>query len=667
MGRSYEYKSDPSSIYIGDLKVPKKYITITTGQNELELLEKTSLSIRFDSICTTSVNGKVYKLKTRESDPITEQFHEDDLLLKVNANKSDKIQLHLTWQPVLVLAFSKRILFENEVQPSPLPEIVSSLHSKGFDISAVQDPTLATHYLAMSDFVDYNLHIAVLRGIPVVSTKWTDYIETNADDVGNWLYKTPENLLLPGSASNYIFPEQQRSLLLAGSNTVISYEGSVLKPVRRLQTWLSCLGSTKIITVEVSDTPDSIQKAISKEFGSEELYIFNSQDDISGSEKIFGPNSNSTSELWKAVVNVDISSLKKFDPKNFPQSHPIVETIDLVDSNEPIIKQEQDSIPLTQRRKRRRVERVNDTDFFLFGLTVPSSQPVAESLQVNGTQENVEIASRLPTMIEDLQIKEPEKNHTASESIVLEDTTNEVNSQEVGGPLSVVGSAEPQEKSSEEKLADRDGETRKEEIIEATKQEEPKPKKPKQSKENWIVPQLSLAEAVLSTKKRADDDVKKELGFDDIDTDMNKLVLVEEIDMTRKTPAPSLALEANPSYKGRKNFKVFKKKQGPTINVTRTFLELRDDTSAYEIRFSDLQMAPPGPQISERVQLDFAKEMSNVKGYQPQSSQLFVAEVSSDEEDRQTSFSFLNKPKVASATYLDSDDDDDFGFKFSRK
>lgn len=650
MGRSYEYKSDPANLYIGDLKVPKKYITITTGPSDITLLEKTRLSIRFDSICTTTVNGIVYKLPTRESEPITNDFSDEKLVLKVNANKSDRIQLHLLWLPVLVLAFTKRILFEGQVQPSPLPDILTDLHSQGFDIKTVHDPLLATHYLTMSSFVDYNLQIAVLRGIPVVSTKWTDFIKNNADDVDAWLLNILQKLLLPGSENNFVLPNTRRPLLMVGINTLICFQGLPQKKVHGLKNWLRCLGSDQVVTVEVSNNLENAAKSILHQFESGSIYVFSCMNDDSRCTQLFGSNFNTAAELWKAVIEVDLVSLKLFDCEN------------LVNKIGPVIEEEPESRILTQRRKRRRVERVNETDFFLFSQGVPSSEPVSESLEI----------AELPSLVEfELQAKARNKEYgkvvESLETQQRDASLEEINLRE-GVQASKSYSAEKLKTPEANETSTSDQEKqRKEEIMAATKNEEPKLKKPKKKVvSDWIVPQISLAEAVRSTKKKADDEVKKELGFDEIDAHMDKLVIVEEVDLSRK--ATLRLSQSTPAYKGRKNFKAFKKKGHLTHNVTRTFLELQDDTSANEIHFADLQVAPSVQHVEERIQQDFASEMNSVKGYQPQASQLFVGEVSSEEDDGETSFSFLNKgQKPIRAKHAQSDDDDDeFAFKFSR-
>lgn len=641
MGRSHEYKSDGVSLHISDLKVPKKYITITTGPSQIDILDKTKLSIRFDSICTTTVNDVVYKLPLKQADPITHTFDAEKLVLKVNANKSDRIQLYLVWVSVQVLVFSKRIQFDGQIQPSPLPEAMKALHAKGIDLRTVTDPLIATQYVTMSDFVDYNLQIAVLRGIPVVSTKWLDLIENVPDDATPWLQNPPHELLLNGTHDDYIFPNSDRRLLLAGLHCLIYYEGAPLKHVRRLHSWLQCLGCANVITMGVNE----LTREAWSRLGSDSLFLFSCIED--SSSDTLRARANLPSDLWKAVVEVDILKLHISSCDSlFP----------------PAVKEEPDSLRLTQRRKRRKVERVNDTDFFLFSQV--TSHPEPESLEFSvGPEDDApkhpEPESPANDVIQDVaQVK---ASQTTQEGTGISSSNKEKSVESVKVTISETTSFAKRQ-IEPAKINNQELEKRKEEISRETAQLEPLPKK-QNVEEKWIVPQLSLAQAVLSTKRQAEDEAKKEFEFDDIGSQLEKLVVVEEIDLSRKNetvPLVTIAL-----YNGRKNFKNFKKTGGPIHSFTRTFLELEDDNSN-EIHFSNVPAAPPKQDISEKVRLDFAEEMDNVKGYQP--SQLFVAEDEDEGDDGETTFSFLAGNRGSARVQADESDNDDgdFAFKFSR-
>lgn len=157
---------------------------------------------------------------------------------------------------------------------------------------------------------------------------------------------------------------------------------------------------------------------------------------------------------------------------------------------------------------------------------------------------------------------------------------------------------------------------------------------------------------------------------------------MEEVDFAvpRKTKAQA---NVDPRYKGRPNFKAFRRRNKAAHTVTRTFLELYEDDSLNEIRFTD--HGSTDFEAAERIEVDFAKEMNDVKGYQPKISQLFVDEASDTEirEEREdadyddNTFSFTTRGKstdvlidsAGSHDYNDGGDGDgdDFKFAFSRR
>lgn len=644
VGRDNRYKSDPECIHIGDLKVPKKYITITIAGSSLDDLRPTELSIRFDSICTTDVNGTVYKLPSRDAASVTHTFLEKELLLKVNANKSDRIKLQLTWVDVTVMAFSKKILFQGEIQHSPLPEALLALHSKGIDIRTTTDPFGATHYLTLSEHVDYPFQIAVLRGIPVVTSKWLEYLESSPDNVDRWLFNVDGALLLQDTKHDYVYPNSKRPELFAGCSVVLCTEDDALKQTTRLAKWLSIF-QVNVLLLNSSQkigTPTLVSE-IETRFGNENNLIpFNSCANDLRCRELFGAHFNSADDLWRAVVAIDASKLRRFAVDKLPRT---------------TVKEEPESLRLTQRRKRRKVERVSDTDFFLFTPVSSSIPKPDDSLNPRDEDAIVEAESSA-------------KSATKSPSITEAEPISEILTEPP---------AEVPEVPTETNIAakDHDQAERREDIEEETKAQEPPQKK---AKRQWIVPQVSLAEAILSTKQKAEEIVKLEttnLSTQDLQQDLDKLVIVEEIDLKVQRKPHTDSMEVNPDFRGRKNFKAFRKNGPKPYNLTRTYLELQDDTN--EIQFADLQGMHPPEEFAGKVRKDFENEMGSVKGYQPDMSQLFVAEDESSDND-EIGFQFLQKagPSVSKRNSYkerasvapplhEDDDDDDFAFAFSKR
>lgn len=620
VGRANEYKAQNDCLHIGDLKVPKKYIVIHTGSQSLESTDQTPISITFESICTTTVNGEVYKLPNKEAEPITKNFTETDLLLKVNANKSDRIQLRLQWLDLNPVVFFKKMSYDNEVMESPLPTLVRSLYESGTDIRMVLDPLDASHYLTLVDMNDHNMRIALLRAIPVVSYAWVDAIKDEPEKVDDWLVNLKDEYLYPKSENNFVYPDVRRQTLLSGINSFVCY-GTFNKQVKRLQDWIKCLGSEpKMVEVESSKSAEELlADSISP-------YVFFVEDD----EKVqfLRDRSNSPESLWKAVINCSIANLQQFPILVKRESQP-------------------GDLRLTQRKKRRKLEKVGDTDFFLFSQVL--STPVPETTEVHET---------VPELV------------TPSVQVEATNDSPSVSKEEL------LGATEPPlliEEQPTDNKADEQPPQSNEPSVESNKRPldtiiEPEPKKPKPEppiQRKKIIPRVSLADAVLSTKKQADDVVKRELGLDGFPADVNQkldnLVIVEEVELLVRRSIKTD--EVSPDYKGRKNFKKFRKVGQVPKNVTRSFIQLEEHDNS--IHFEDLE---PLKKSEENAHLkgDFEKEMSTVKGFQPQASQLFVREDSDSDTD--TPFSFLTKSKGTTTATMVSDDhdNDEVTFAFSR-
>lgn len=636
VGRDHSYKSDPSSVHISDLKVPKKYAAITVGSRESNDNSPSPLSIRFESICTTDANGKIFKLPSRDSDPIEQEFSDKEILLKINANKSDRIRLRLKWEEVTIMPFAKKILFGGDVQQSPFPEDLEALRQQEIDIRITADPFIATHYAAPTEHVDYNLQIAVLRGIPIVTAAWLEYLAKYPDNVDHWLHSIDSGLIL---RSSYTLPDSRRMTFMANACVVLCTDNINLKASSRLQKWLSLLG-VELLILESSTTSSTVSlvKEIEQRFGSEQKIIpFNACSGDLRCRELFGLKFNNLDDLWRAVESADEQKLKFMSVEDLPH-------------DELLIKEEPESLRPTQRRKRRKVTKVSDTDFFLFTPNTSSPAERANELRMD-FQEDLQPQQQI----------EQESSITGSFSIRAR---SPVDQQSYRAQESSNQTESNNENEAHGNEIDDNIEERKEEVEKDTRTEEPPQKKPKLAK---IIPQVSLVDAIISTKQEAVRNAKQEVT-DDLDGKLSDLVIVEEVNLLVRREVTSAAVELVPAYRGRKNFKLFRKAGPKPNNFTRSFIELQDDTN--EVLFADLQTTLP-LENAGRIKKDFEKEMDSVRGYQPELSQLFVPE---DEDafsgDDDNSFKFL-EPQPANNSWAehthDADDDDNFTFAFSRR
>lgn len=638
IGRSNDYKHDSDSLYIGDLKVPKKYIIVNVGSLSLRDTSKTPLLITFQSICTTDVHGEIIKLPTKESEPITRDFTErDELLLRVNSNKSDRIQIRIEWHDIVIFPFLKKVLFNDQIQESPLPSIVEELHNNKVDIRSTSSPFDCTHYLTFADHVDFNLKIAVLRAVPVVTTKWTTEMH-DRNEVHLWLLDLNKECLLPNTQDNYSMPDISRSQLLGGSHAVVLHSGQVLKAVNRLHSWLGCLGAQDVVLKQInSENNVTILSELNEIASNEKLYVFIPLDEELAPSFLDKDQCNNSSLLWKAVTSKERRRLFLFKHKALQSGkHSQPESLSL-------------------RIKRRRIERVDDTQFFQFSQALPTPDTLKTSQPPPADPEPVPAPA---------ESELPSKTASSNEIQVQETQPVEETIHETKGDIGSENSEDEPDHAQTSEINERKR---------VTELELPESKRPKteESERHWIKPHVSLANAIKSTKEEATDTVKKELGLDEpseINEKLGQMVIVEEVDNLLRRNRKVNSVPPNRSYEGRKNFKTFKKNGPRANNVTRTFIELQDESN--DIYFAD-HFIQPTVQPSKRLEQDFSKEMPSVKGYQPQPSQLFVKEEELQLEDDQV-FSFLNNRGGAAGreaiTQPQSDDDDDeFKFTFSRR
>ncbi|GEQ72014.1 hypothetical protein JCM33374_g5700 [Metschnikowia sp. JCM 33374] len=681
VGRNHDYKHDPTCVYIADLKVPKTYITINIGPHTGVSDQPTCLSARFESICTTDVNGRIYKLAKKEAEPFEKTFRGDDLLFKVNANKSDRIKIRIRWVPIVVLPFSKKISFDGVVQQSPLPETISKLIDLGIDLHTTENPLHATHYVSLTDVADYNLQIAVSRAVPVVSNKWCDFLASSPDDVDSWIFSIRPDLYLPDTKGFDILPNSLRPELLRDQIALILADDVHSKQAVRLKDWLHCLSASEVIVKSISEVRDS-KAELEARFASNSIILFHipgaGSDEV---DKLFR-TTNTVDDLWSAVLSVNIAGLQLSKPG----------FLEVLVSEKRPLEEFKESVPLSQRRKRRRLERVEDTNFFSFtplsssrnqsdsnpqsgtGTVSPASQHFEQNSnhKDNHLQSQTEEETRSALSESGVCVSnEDESNNLSVENQIKIETETQSPVEDI--ILSETEDLTPLERGQKQPLEKN--------ALQSEISESVPPKKAHKSGIS-IVPEVSLADAIKSTKQQADKSIEKELSIDEsVEAQLGKLLVIEEFDL--KAPSRNAPEVTQNGYHNRKNFKNFRKKGPKQNNITRTFIELVDNGNA--VYFND-ECPPPADKVNDRLKNDFAAEMEDVRGFQPEPSQLFVDEASgSDGEQTDESFSFSSKrngqntvsrngahdaianDRSDAEPMSEDDNEDDIRFTFSRK
>lgn len=664
MGRNHDYKSDPTCIYIADLKVPKTYITVNVGSQGDPADTRTPISVRFESICTTEINGRIYKLPKKDAQPFVHEFDEEDLLFKVNANKSDKIKINLKWVPVVVLPFLKKMLFEGVVQQSPLSNTLDAMIASGIDLRVTDDPLQATHYVTVTDLPDYNLQIMVLRARPVVSSEWCNFLSNSLDDVNSWLFSVRSDLQFQCTRGGIIKPDTRRPEFLRNKRVCILGEDVHSNQVTKLKNWLYCLSPDEVLL----RTPNDY---LSETSDIKVDYTFLVRNGTSS--KISSEAFNNENDLWTAILAVDIRKLKD-QQSNVLAYH---------DRSKREHGDGEDSTSVSQRRKRKKIEKVDDTNFFLFTPLLSHNQQYGSGPS-EGIADQERVEASLDFQLAESQQQQPQEHDPGNspfEELISDDVQKEICIKAEGESDGVLLQARMDDENSKRSARTTKPVRSRSLSLEST---EIMPSKKKHKSKSWIVPEVSLADAIMNTKRQADDSLRQDLTIDDcIGSQLKNKLMIEEIDLkVNKLDHPSPSSSA---LRGRKNFKRFKKNGSKQDSITRTFIELVDNGN--DVRFQGLTSLNK----SEKLVDDFATEMEDVRGFQPDPSQLFVNEASdSDAENKEESFQFLsnnrNQPlatRSSSSTSAlthnlrkdqildDENDDDDDGddevrFRFSR-
>lgn len=654
VGRNHEYRHNPNALYIGDLKVPKTYITVRVARTDSpQQNQKSPLSIVFESKCTTKIGGVVYKLASKEAQAFEKMFHEDELLLVVNANQSERIKIRISWVPVTLLVSSRGAQHGGIVQESSLEQRVSKMMAHGIDLRTTADPMLALHYLALNSHVDYNLQIALLRAIPIVCEAWCDFVTTHLSNVADWL-REPKLQLLLQPEKLFLVPDSRRTTMLEENTVVLDPTNAPPEAVSRLKNWLSCLGAENVIMV--CEDVEIVKTELSH---APEVVVFVASDNKE--TVLFGKDVNTQENLWHAVTSVDVGILRFFGTRQLfaPEKRSV-----------------RDESPKKQRRVRRKIERVSDTDFFLFTPISSSIPPETETVEdpnldnsLFSKLERIEALEKLASCVSD----EPASKNSSSEprlqsplSQKNQDTNNQEGSahHDVHVPSKRVSTPDASQEESQTKspIAEASNGSLVIERLES-------------NNANGLLAQKSFAEAVISTKKQAFG-VAQEEANDSERARETPTCKVELFHLVPRKRTLRIATSFNLLYKGRRNFKTFTKK-GTTPNfVTRTYISLQTDDG--HVAFNN-QCPDRSTHSTQKRDQDFSGEMPTVKGFQPQSSQLFVDAEGSDDEQFDVLQISLNRvqqtrnhlesqsPRGFDYEEDDIDNDDEVAFTFSKR
>lgn len=570
----------------------------------------TPVSVKVLTRARSTINGKTYKLAKGVKDPILLTYKTEtrivlELSSSVSSSSSDgstetkDYPVVLEWKPFNISS--------SDSDKDDLEEA----HRSGADFR-ISSPSVATHHYTTSDNLNAELAIALLRSIPVVDKSWIASVkdETSGTD---WFLDLDWHRYLPNQSA-FLLPTVRRLHLLDGVFGVsISYSKDISYDL------ISSMGGTSI-PIKLKDYEfhgsfrgDKLLQDIKLEVKAKNEKVLFLVDGKSApvitNELLKYKDSLVVTEeqLWESLKAISISNLHII---NIGDLEPRESTTVQVEVSED--KKRTQTQP--EARKRRKYEKVNKLHFFDF--SAPPTQDSSDSHEV------------LPSTKDSKEQDEDEQKSTVTKETTPPITEHESSS---NTDKEIAEEREPVEIPVQE---------RKRHVGHEDSIERPK-KLPK------FTPKVSLIDAIKRTKEQASDSIKLELGIEDgLDEDslplnLSNLAIVETIEVKlRKVPVNSDELTSSftEKYKGRKNFKAFKKNMKLKPQVTRTYVGMGSYTVNNEINFASENKTAEGVEMLQgerQLTKDFSGHMLDVKRIDEDSDE--------NEEVGTETFSFASK------------------------
>lgn len=560
-------------------------------------------------------------------------------LITITFKEENAMSITIEWVPLNICRYTKQVMVNGNLDSNPLTDELLRLFDNGIDLRIAKNPFYASHYLTLSDHLSYGLKVSLLRGIPILNTDWTDFIMENKDNIDKWFLELDPGEFLPFSTKDnrYLMQNKERTKLLSNSMFVIFHDTK-----DKLSKWISSLGG-KVFKVDISayycerkidQNLTSTVKMKVKEAECDKCFLMGFNDhevkhynQIEEALNNFAQTNSSKivteAMLYESVVNVSTSNLQGLN---------LERELKRSTSAEIVFSQPQ--------RKRRRFKKVGITDFFDFKPPIKTEGlALDDSVDKNITDEQLKRIN----MNSATTLALPDSSHTAdnnNRSLVHTDTSLNDSSNKSNEESNII--------------------THKRQIDDST-EEEPKLKKRKEEKKiGKFIPQISLLDAIKSTKERAKENVREELGMDEKESDglnenLNNLAIVETIDISIRRIKPISNEISNNSYKEKKNFKTFRKNKLLT-NERRNFIDMRPifvgdgvDNAFIEKNTKDKE----NTQKQLKLMSDIGRVMGDVSGYKPYSISL---EDDHDPDVDSFSFGIRNEPLHESTLFVPEDD-----------
>lgn len=637
LGRSSEKVTSPNFVYFNQIYISKEHLQI-----DIKLIDKnciyecglkTQLLVKIQSRAITRINGEKVKLRKDEPPFVKDYTHND--LITITFKEENAMKITIEWIPLNICRYTKQIMVGGNLDSNPLTDELLKLFDSGIDLRIAKNPFSASHYLTLSDHLSYGLKVSLLRGIPILNTDWTDFIMENEQSFESWFLKLDPSVFLPFSTKDnrYLMPNKKRTTLLKKSMFVLFHDTK-----DKLSKWIGSLGGSvfkadisvyygeseidenllSVIKTKVKET--ECDKCFLMEYNDYEIKNYNRiEEALNDFAQSNSGNIVTEAMLYESVVNISINNLQSLNLEMELKRSTSAEIV----SSQP-------------QRKRRKFKKVGITDFFDFKPPIKTETLFLEEVDKNVIEDrlthNVDSASILASLDNPKTVE----NNSGSRVVHTGELMNEL----------------PDKNNEESK-------TSLKRQVDTNTDERPKLKKRKEEKKiGKFVPQISLLDAIKSTKERAKENVREKLGIDekengDLNENLKNLAIIETFNVSRRRePVPIEA--SNNSYKDRKNFKTFKKNK-PLANDKRHLIEMQPVLVGNGISNVFIENNKDKEYMQKQLKLmdDIGVVMNEVNGYKPYSISL------EDDDDKDVdSFSFQTsmKPLPESTLFVPEDD-----------
>ena len=567
--------------------------------------DKTLLIIRICSRAKTIINGKTYKLLSKDSKPEEIDFTNEFKLKIETIPQIDKQTGQIITQdtPLFIewIPFKLYISANDKYDQNHYKTII---RDHGIDIQIVDDIMDATHYYYDSDNIDIKeeeqkdeFKLAIIKGIPILNSQWLQKVlghdnEDGYNSVKDWLLDIDYKKYLPKNDDDYL-PKSDRLRPL---------DNVKLVSLERIN-WL------ETITIDFKVLIQHQEDLLKSKIGDNQfILIVPTTMETTLNRHNFQPITED--QLWQSIKKGSILDL----PKNSLNQLKRTSTTMLASDDKSVITQTPE-VAAPSGRKRRKYEKVDRLHFFSLGTTTPtptttttpvpstrdpspkvsildtdnkSTSPELNSQRINTSGDNDSITQEISQLSDPIKrnstIKQNQKvlnSHTQSRKINQEDALNSLgdsnlssstdqlarkskpdsNSQKSSSNFPSIKNEEEEQEDEEEIPAIGSKRKNKDE----TTNDDQKPFKiPK------FTPKVSLVDAVLKVQElNKSSNFESESEFE-INENLQNLAIVEIVDLVnprnRRNKNKSVDDDTESRYAGSKNFKKFKKNKKLSSN-----------------------------------------------------------------------------------------------------